>query len=243
MRDFLLIKRNRRCADIDRLPSIADPVFWREPTSISNCRANANFFRFHGVDRNQKFHAPFLRQVENFTRKIEFIRFHTACADRDSLRLKECICHGAADQNAVGLSHQRFQNTDFVGNLRSAQNDDERFDRFIEPFAQMFQLFLHQDTHRRFCHKFCDARCGRMGAMRRAERIVYIKITEFRECFREFRIVRFFLRLETDILEQSDIAILHVANDFFWNLTNCVVTENDGLMDKRMQIIADGTKG
>ena len=81
-----------------------------------------------------------------------------------------------------------------------------------------------------------------MSAMSRAERIVHIKIAKFRERLRKHRIVRFFLRLEADVLEQRDIAILHVANDFYRHLTNCVMTEDDRLMDQRVQIIADRTK-
>src|SRR6266545_1601851 len=82
-----------------------------------------------------------------------------------------------------------------------------------------------------------------MRAMRCAKRIVDIEIAKFGQCFRKFRVIRFFLRLEADVLEQSDIAILHMINDLLRHLPKRVVTENDRLMDKRMQIIADRTKG
>ena len=106
----------------------------------------------------------------------------------------------------------------------------------------MLQLFLHQETHGRFRDEFCDAGCRCMRAMRRAKCVIHIKIAQFGQRFREFRIVRLLLRLEADVLEQGDIAILHVANDFFWHVPNRVVTENDGLVDQRVQIIADRTK-
>ena len=79
--------------------------------------------------------------------------------------------------------------------------------------------------------------------MGRTECIVDVEIAEFRQSFREFRIVRFFLRLKAKVLEQRDIAVLHMLNDFFRHFPNCVVTENDRLMDERMQIFADRTKG
>src|SRR5437867_5903198 len=81
-----------------------------------------------------------------------------------------------------------------------------------------------------------------MGTVGRTERIVYIKIAKFRERLRKRGIVRFFLRLKADVLEQGDIAALHMIDDFFWHVPNRVLTEYDGLMDKRVQIIANRTK-
>src|SRR4029453_13948929 len=77
---------------------------------------------------------------------------------------------------------------------------------------------------------------------RRAECVVDVEIAKFRQRFREFRIVCFFLGLEADVLEQSDIAVLHMRNDFLRHFPNCVVAENDRLMDERMQMFADRAK-
>src|SRR4030095_2593653 len=82
-----------------------------------------------------------------------------------------------------------------------------------------------------------------MRAMSRAECIVDVEIAQLRQRFRELRIVRFFPRLEADVLEQSYIAVLHMLNDFFRHLPNGVVTKNNRLMDERMQLFADRTKG
>src|SRR6266699_1841841 len=106
----------------------------------------------------------------------------------------------------------------------------------------MFQLFFHQDTHRRFRYEFCDAGCRGVGAMRCAKGVVHIKIAKFRERLREFWIVRFLFWLEADVLEQSDIATLHMTDDFFRHLTNRLMAENHWLMDERVQIIADWTE-
>ena len=98
----------------------------------------------------------------------------------------------------------------------------------------MFQLFLHQETHGRFRYEFCDARCRCMRTVCRAKGVVHINIAEFRECFGKFRIIRFLFWLEPDVLKQSDIAVLHVVNDFFRNFPNRVVAENNGLMYERV---------
>src|SRR6266513_3038926 len=106
----------------------------------------------------------------------------------------------------------------------------------------MFQLFLHQETHRRFRYKFCDARCRGVGAMRCAKGVVHIQIAKFCESLSEFWIVRFLFLLEADVLEQSDIANLHMTDDFFRHLANRLLAENDWLMDELVQIIADWTE-
>ena len=73
--------------------------------------------------------------------------------------------------------------------------------------------------------------------MGRAEGIVHVKIAELRQRFGELRIVRFFLRLETHILEQRHVAFVHVRDDRFRNLADRVVTENDRMIDERVQMI------
>src|SRR6266571_8516649 len=81
-----------------------------------------------------------------------------------------------------------------------------------------------------------------MRPVRRAKGIVHIKIAQLGERLGELWIVRLLTRLKPNILEQRDIAVLHVLNDFLRHVTNGVVTENDGLMDQRMQIFADWPK-
>ena len=81
-----------------------------------------------------------------------------------------------------------------------------------------------------------------MRAVRGAKSIVHVKIAQLGKRLGEFWIVRFLPGLEPNILEQRDIAVLHVLNDFLRHLTNRVVTENDRVMDQGMQIIADWTK-
>src|SRR4029453_7285045 len=78
-----------------------------------------------------------------------------------------------------------------------------------------------------------------MRPVRGTESIVHIKIAQLGKRLGEFCIVRLLTWLKPNILEQGDIAILHVLNDFLRHITNGVVTENDGLMNQRMQIVAD----
>ena len=78
-----------------------------------------------------------------------------------------------------------------------------------------------------------------MRPVRSAKGIVHIQIAKFGKRLREGRVIGFLARLEADILEQRDIAVLHVLDDFSWHVANCVMAKNDGLMNQRMQIFAD----
>ena len=106
----------------------------------------------------------------------------------------------------------------------------------------MLQLFFDQEAHGRLRHPFCDTHSRCVRPVRRAERIVHIEISKFRERFREFRIVRLLLRLEPNVLQQSDVAILHMVDDLLGHVANRVVAENDRVMNERVQIIADRAK-
>src|SRR4029453_11728036 len=81
-----------------------------------------------------------------------------------------------------------------------------------------------------------------MRPVRGAESIVHIKIAQLGKRLGEFWIVRLLIWLKPNILEQGGIAILHVLNDFLRHITNGVMTENDGLMNERMQKFANWPK-
>ena len=75
--------------------------------------------------------------------------------------------------------------------------------------------------------------------MRRAERVVHIEVAEFREGLGKSGIVRFFSGMETDVLEQRHVPLIHVTDDLFRDLADSVVTESNRAADERVQIIAD----
>ena len=71
-------------------------------------------------------------------REIDLVRFDAAGADRNSLRLEKSVRHRAADQNGVGLFHQRLEHADLIGNFRAAHDDEEWLGRMIEFLVQIF---------------------------------------------------------------------------------------------------------
>src|SRR5262249_60220557 len=136
----------------------------------------------------------------------------------------------------------RLQNVNLIGDLRAAQDHDERSGRILESIAKMLQFFFHQKTHSRFLYELCDSYCGRMRPVRRAKGIVHVKIAQLRKGPGKLWIVRFFTWLEPDILEQRDVAVFHVLNNFLWHIADCFMAENNRMMNERMQVLADWSK-
>ena len=97
-----------------------------------------------------------------------------------ALSLQERIGHTTADQDRVDLLHEVLQNFQFAGNLRAADDGDERTLRFFNRFAQIIQFFLHQeasDARAAFgLHILADGSGGGVVTMGRAERVVDIDI-------------------------------------------------------------------
>ena len=98
---------------------------------------------------NTSFTSRFFRECEKFVGQINFVGLDPACANRNSLRLEKRVRHRAANQNRVGLFHQRLHHSDFIRHFRAAHDDDERFARVIEFLVQIVKFLFHQQTHRR----------------------------------------------------------------------------------------------
>ena len=81
--------------------------------------------------------------------------------------------------------------------------------------------------------------CARCAA---PKGIVHVKITQLGKRLGEFWVICLLTSLKPNILEQCDIAVLHVLNDFRRHIADGVVTENDGVMDQGMQVFADWPK-
>src|SRR3954471_2689016 len=83
-----------------------------------------------------------------------------------------------------------------------------------------------------------------MGAMGRAESIVYIQsVAELSERPREVGVVGLFLSLKSKILQQHDFAVAHVGDDLARDIANRVMTEGDRTIDQRMQMIGYRSEG
>ena len=96
---------------------------------------------------------------------------------------------------------------------------------------EVLELFLHQQTGRRLRHEVGDAVHRRMRAMRRAKRVVHVKVGERRELLGKRRIVLLFLRMKSKIFQQHHAAafrFVHLLNGCLRLLADAVVRKRDG---------------
>ena len=86
----------------------------------------AKFVGEHVVDRQQQIHALGLRLGERFLRHVDLVFFNERFAGRDAQRALEGVGHAANDDQGVDLVEQILDHVDLAGDLRAANDGDER---------------------------------------------------------------------------------------------------------------------
>ena len=132
-------------------------MFGRKTTRVSSRCARPNFLSLDHIDRQKQFNSALLCEIDKIGRKTCLICFHPTRADRNPFGFEKRVRHCAADQDRVRFLHQRFEHADFIRNFGAAHDDDKGLFRFIELFVEIFQFFLHQETHRADLHEHRDA--------------------------------------------------------------------------------------
>ncbi len=184
---------------------------------------------------------PFcLAKFEEFLGEIELIVFHAAVADGDALGLVKRVRHRAADQERVRLFHQRFDDADLVGHLRAPKDDHEGPRGFGKFSLEVFEFLLHEQPRGRFGEVSCHARRGRVGAVRRTERIVDVHVAQTRQRLRENGVVRFLLVVKTHVFEQHDLARRERIRAFFDAFADAVRAELHGRTEQFRQPFGHG---
>ena len=116
--------------------------------------------------------------------------------DADLLR------HLPADEDDVGPLGQRAENADLVLDLRAADDRDERVLGALEQAAELLEL-AQQKEPRVGREDVRDALGRRVGAVRRAERVVHVEVVAVGELPRELGVVRGLARVEAGVLEHA----------------------------------------
>ena len=167
---------------------------------------------------------------EKFAREVELVVFHQRLPDRQALRFQKCVGHGAADEHGVGELHQILHHFDFVGNFRAAQDGDERAIGMRNRFAEIGQLFFHQQAGGGLAHEFGDADDGSVRAMRGAECVANEEaVAERCELARKFCVVGFFFGMVAHIFEQQHFPIAQGFALRFGFGTDAICRERHGL--------------
>ena len=179
-------------------------------------------------------------------RGVLVIGFDEGFAGLDAVRQLERVSHRAADENGVGLFQQTVNDLDLVGNFCAAKDDYEWPGRFFQFITKEFQFALHQQTRRALAAALSndagDTFRRSMSAMRRAERVVHINISNFREFFGEGGIIFFLFVVVTDIFEQQHVAGFHDADGFFNFFADAIVHEGDVTAEQVGEFHGDGTE-
>src|SRR5712664_3027717 len=137
--------------------------------------------------------------------EIQLVFFDKRFTDGLPFGFKKGVGHAAADEHGVGDVHQVFDDFNFVDDLAAAENRNKGARRIGDRFAEVRQLFFHEQAGGGLPDKTGDADDGSMGAMRGAEGITDEKaVAEGGELFRKSLVVLFFLRMEADVFEQED---------------------------------------
>ena len=100
-------------------------------------------------------------------RLVELVVLDQRLADRHAARLEEGVGHRAADDQAIDLAEHVLDDVDLVGDLRAADDRDERPLRLLERVPEVLELLLHQQPGRRLLEQCVIAStdaCARCAA-------------------------------------------------------------------------------
>jgi len=157
------------------------------------------------VDRKEKTLLLLLELLHDARGLRGAIGLHERRPDLATRREEERVGHAPADRERVDLRHERLQHVDLRGDLRTADDRDERPPRFAEQTAQRAQLLLHEETGVRG-EELRHALGRGVRAMRGAKGVVHVEIEAVGEPFRERGIVLLFFGMEAHVLEKHDAA-------------------------------------
>ena len=165
-------------------------------------------FREHVIHRQEQAEFAGACLVEQAAREIELVVFDERLPHRQPLRFQKRVGHRAADQHRIGKLHQVLYDLDLVGHFCAAQDGDERPLGIRNRLAEIRQFLFHQQARRGLAHKPGDADDRGVSAMRGAKGIAHEElIAQSRKLLRELRVVRLFLGVIPDILEEQHFPI------------------------------------
>ena len=123
-------------------------------------------------------------------------------------RFQEGVGHAAADKHGVGDFHEVLDDFDLVADVRAAKDGNERPRGIRHGFAEIGQLFFHEQTGRGLLDEARDADDRSMRAMRGAKRVADEEtVAERGELFRKRFVVLLLLGMKTDVFEQEHFAV------------------------------------
>ena len=191
---------------------------------------------------------------------LELVVLAEGLADVVALGLQERVGHAAADDERVDLREQVVHDRELVGDLRAAEDGDERTDRVVHGVAEERDFLFHEETGDGGADVLGDDGGGGVGAVGGAERVVAVDVAVGSELLGEdfllflelgllrlelfvalafllFELALFFL-VEAGVLKHHDVAGLHGLHDVVG--VGAVGREGDGLAEHLGEVFGDG---
>ena len=155
-------------------------------------------------------------------------------ADGMSLCFQEGVCHAAADYEAVALGQKVFDDADLVGNLRTAEDGDERTFRIFQSLTHDVKFLTDQEARhgRNVC---CDTSSGGVRAVYGSECVGDIDIRKRSELLGKRGVVLFFFGIEAYILQQNDFPVLKRVNRCACGRSDRIFGERDLRIRKELR--------
>ena len=82
-------------------------------------------------------------------------------------------------------------------------------------FAQILELFLHQQTSRRLLHETGDAHGGSMSAMRSSKSIVDVVVRQAGKLLGKLGVIGFLFGMKAEVFEQQRLALFQLSGHLF----------------------------
>ena len=203
-RDLLRVELGGRRADVEAHEALGHV----DVVALDRLGVGGELRAEHVVDRQAQLAAGLLERAR---RGLDARLLAQRRADLVALGLEERVAHRAADEDRVGDLQEGVDDADLVGDLRAADDRDERPARVREDPGQRLDLALQQAARGRALDVLDDADRRGVRAVRGAEGVVDVEVREIAEALGQLGVVLRLARLEADVLEHHDVAVGHVV--------------------------------
>src|SRR6185312_8438195 len=150
-------------------------------------------------------------------------------ADLSAGRLEKSVGHPAADDDVRGPVEEVLDDKDLIRDLGAADNGCKGLLRIVQDLLRAGNFAFHEQAEHPLVlrEELRDDGGGCMGAVGGAEGVVDVYVGEACQPFGEIDIALFLFLIETQVLEQHDLAGLRLCYRLFRRGANTVFGKND----------------
>ena len=209
-------------------------------------RVGAELRGHDDIGRQHELHARFLGALDVLAHRVELVGLEQARADLVPLRGEEGEQHPAADEQPVDARQQVRDDAELVAHLRAAEHDRVRPLGVLGEAVEHVELRGDQQAgcRRQDLGEVVDAR---LLAVHDAEAVGDEHVAQVGELLGERATLRVVLRrlarVEAQVLDDRDVAVLERRDGLVGGLVHRVEGERDGLAEQLRQPLGDRARG